>query len=49
MTTKPISILDLKKYFGETSSSKFAAEWRELSPEDKQWFKDALAELNKNN
>ena len=33
------TLLELKDFFGESSSAKFAKEWKELTPEDKLWFK----------
>jgi len=42
------SLKEVMKYFEETSSSQFAREWKELSIEEKEWFKNAVGEtLNK--
>ena len=45
MAEKTTTLLDLKKYFEERSSSKFASEWKELSPEDKAWFKAEVTKM----
>ena len=41
---KKASIIELKNFF-KVNSSKFAAEWKELSVEDKEWFRTSLVEL----
>ena len=46
-TKTTASLLDVKKYFEENSSSKFTSEWRLLSDEDKAEIKDLVwAEIN---
>lgn len=42
---KPVTILDLKKYFEEQSSAQFAKEWKELTDEDKTELKVLLGTI----
>lgn len=42
------TLKDVMKYFEETSSIKFAKEWKELTIEDKEWFKNAVREVTTN-
>jgi len=40
MTTATLK--DVKDFFEEKNTSKFAAEWKALSPEEKKYFQDAV-------
>lgn len=42
---QPASLKEVMQYFGETSSSQFSKEWKELTPEEKEWFKVAVGEV----
>ena len=38
------TLKEIKEFFGEKSNSKFAAEWKALSDEEKNYFKNAVAD-----
>ena len=42
---KIASLKDVMKYFEEASTSTFAKEWKELSDDEKVWFKKAVGEV----
>ena len=42
-TNMEATLLQIKKYFGEESSAKFAKEWKELKESDKKRIKEEVA------
>ena len=38
------TLREIMAYFEETSSKKFTDEWKQLSIEEKEWFKRAVGE-----
>ena len=43
--TKCASLRDIMKYLGSTSNKAFTKEWKELTPEEKEWFKSAVGAI----
>lgn len=42
---KVANLREVMKYFGGASTKQFAEEWKELSPEEKDWFKAEVGEI----
>jgi len=43
----PLNTLQQLRNYFEMSSTQFAIEWKELSTEDKEWFKEQIQALKK--
>ncbi len=39
------NLREVMKYFGSTNTKQFAEEWKELTPEEKDWFKTEVGAL----
>jgi len=45
---KAANLREVMKYFDSTNTKQFAEEWKELTPEEKDWFKAEVGAIINN-